>query len=225
VDRKGTIRVTENARSTANQPVRQSSTRQWQDERDSGRTDAFRVCPEKGRSWRFRPWRLRPLSGILRPYRADREGQQRVDSGRPTGLGAGKGRQPRGRERRPSSGRRLADSLGAEIARHPRRDEGPPAAGRASFADRAGRGQPRGEPHSQHARHSDGMVAPDAPGTGLDGVHRATAIPDASSASGRYGTGNRLEQMPQRFENEPSTRPSRLAASISSDSSIEHNLR
>jgi hypothetical protein len=30
-------------------------------------------------------WRLRPLSGVLRPYRADREGQLRVDSDRPGG--------------------------------------------------------------------------------------------------------------------------------------------
>ena len=32
-------------------------------------------------------------------------------------------------------------------------------------------------------------------GAGLDGVHRATAVPDASSASGRYGTGNPLEKI------------------------------
>ena len=30
---------------------------------------------------------------------------------------------------------------------------------------------------------------------GLDGVHRATAVPDASSASGRYETGNSLEKI------------------------------
>ena len=32
-------------------------------------------------------------------------------------------------------------------------------------------------------------------GAGLDGVHRATAVPDASSASGHYGTGNPLEKI------------------------------
>ena len=32
-------------------------------------------------------------------------------------------------------------------------------------------------------------------GAGLDGVHRATAVPDASSASGRYGTGNPIEKI------------------------------
>jgi len=32
-------------------------------------------------------------------------------------------------------------------------------------------------------------------GAGLDGVHRATAVPDASSASGRSGTGNPLERI------------------------------
>jgi len=32
-------------------------------------------------------------------------------------------------------------------------------------------------------------------GVGLDGMHRATAVPDASRASRRYGTGNPLEKI------------------------------
>jgi hypothetical protein len=32
-------------------------------------------------------------------------------------------------------------------------------------------------------------------GAGLDGVHRATAVPNASSASRRYGTGNPIERI------------------------------
>jgi hypothetical protein len=32
-------------------------------------------------------------------------------------------------------------------------------------------------------------------GTGLDGIDRATAVPDASSASGHYGTGNPIEKL------------------------------
>jgi hypothetical protein len=43
------------------------------------RTNDPLVFPAKKRLWRILPARLRPLSGVLRAYRIDREGQQRVD--------------------------------------------------------------------------------------------------------------------------------------------------